>query len=151
MPLSQAVRDYPEIVKEYFGKVISFGDNKFAALNTTVWSGGVFIYVPENVKVDFPLQAYFWIGTENLGQFERTLIIADKNSRVTYIEGCTAPIYNISSLHAAVVEVFAKENSEVTYATIQNWSRNVYNLVTKRAKVHKMLKLNGYLLNLEVK
>jgi len=141
MPLSQAVRDYPEIVKEYFGKVVSFGDNKFASLNTAVWSGGVFIYVPENVKVDFPLQAYFWIGTENLGQFERTLIIADKNSRVTYIEGCTAPVYNISSLHAAVVEVFAKENSEVTYATIQNWSRNIYNLVTKRARVYKNAKI----------
>jgi Fe-S cluster assembly protein SufB len=141
MPLSQAVIEYPEIVKEYFGKIVSFGDNKFAALNTAVWSGGVFIYVPENVKIDFPLQAYFWIGTENLGQFERTLIIADKNSRVTYIEGCTAPIYNISSLHAAVVEAFAKENSEVTYATVQNWSRNVYNLVTKRARAYKNAKI----------
>ncbi|MGC9079393.1 MAG: Fe-S cluster assembly protein SufB [Nanopusillaceae archaeon] len=135
--LDEGVREYPEIVKKYFAKVVSINDNKFAALNTSVWSGGVFIYVPENKKVELPLHAYFLINLENLGQFERTLIIAEKNSKVTYIEGCTAPIFSSSQLHAAVVEIFANDNSQVTYGTIQNWSKNVYNLVTKRAKVGK--------------
>lgn len=137
MSLTEAVIEYPEIVKKYIGKIVPYSDNKFAALNTAVWSGGVFIYVPENVKLEFPLHAYFRINLEEIGQFERTLIIAEKNSKVVYIEGCTAPIYSVSSLHAAVVEVFVGENADVTYATIQNWSKNVYNLVTKRAKVNK--------------
>ncbi|BFI73037.1 Fe-S cluster assembly protein SufB [Nanoarchaeota archaeon] len=141
LSLDEGIREYPEIVKKYFGKVVPPGDNKFAALNTAVWSGGVFIYVPENVKVDFPLHAYFLINLDSLGQFERTLIIAEKNSKVTYIEGCTAPVYSSTQLHAAVVEVFAGENSEVTYGTIQNWSKNVYNLVTKRARVGKNAKV----------
>jgi Fe-S cluster assembly protein SufB len=146
--LDEGVREYPEIVKKYFGKIIPPGDNKFAALNTAVWSGGVFIYVPENVKLDLPLHAYFLINLDMLGQLERTLIIAEKNSKVTYIEGCTAPIYSSQQLHAAVVEVFAEENSEVTYGTIQNWSKNVYNLVTKRAKVGKNSKVKWISLEL---
>ena len=118
---------------EYFGTVIPVGDNKFAALNTSVWSGGSFIYVPKGVHVDFPLQAYFRINTENMGQFERTLIIADEGPYVHYVEGCTAPIYSSDSLHSAVVEIIVKKNARVRYTTIQNWSNNVYNLVTKRA------------------
>ncbi|MEM0481081.1 MAG: Fe-S cluster assembly protein SufB [Candidatus Aenigmatarchaeota archaeon] len=133
--LDEAVREYPEIVKKYFGKAISYSEHKFAALNTAVWSGGVFIYVPKNVKVKVPLHAYFRINLENIGQFERTLIIAEENSEVSYVEGCSAPIYSASSLHAAVVEAFAKRNSKLRYYTIQNWSKNVYNLVTKRAIV----------------
>ena len=127
------LREYPELFKEYFGTVIPVGDNKFAALNTSVWSGGSFIYVPKGIHVDIPLQAYFRINTENMGQFERTLIIADEGSYIHYVEGCTAPIYSSDSLHSAVVEIIVKKNARVRYTTIQNWSNNVYNLVTKRA------------------
>ncbi|WIM98239.1 Fe-S cluster assembly protein SufB [Actinoplanes oblitus] len=128
-----ALKQHEDIFKEYFGTVIPVGDNKFAALNTSVWSGGSFIYVPKGVHVDIPLQAYFRINTENMGQFERTLIIADEGSYVHYVEGCTAPIYSSDSLHSAVVEIIVKKNARVRYTTIQNWSNNVYNLVTKRA------------------
>jgi Fe-S cluster assembly protein SufB len=128
-----ALQNYPDIFKKYFGKVVPPSDNKFAALNSACWSGGSFIYVPEGVKVKMPLQAYFRINAANMGQFERTLIIAEPDSEVTYIEGCSAPIYSTDSLHAAVVEIIAKENSHVRYITIQNWSGDVYNLVTKRA------------------
>ena len=127
------LKEHPEIFQEYFGSVIPVGDNKFAALNTATWSGGSFIYVPKGVHVDIPLQAYFRINTENMGQFERTLIIADEDSYVHYVEGCTAPIYTSDSLHSAVVEIIVKKNARVRYTTIQNWSNNVYNLVTKRA------------------
>jgi Fe-S cluster assembly protein SufB len=127
------LREYPELFQEYFGTVIPPGDNKFASLNTAVWSGGSFIYVPKGVHVEIPLQAYFRINTENMGQFERTLIIADEGSYVHYVEGCTAPIYKSDSLHSAVVEIVVKKNARVRYTTIQNWSNNVYNLVTKRA------------------
>jgi Fe-S cluster assembly protein SufB len=132
-----ALREHEELFREYFGTVIPVGDNKFAALNTAVWSGGSFIYVPPGVKVDIPLQAYFRINTENMGQFERTLIIADEGSSVHYVEGCTAPIYSSDSLHSAVVEIIVKKNAHVRYTTIQNWSNNVYNLVTKRTAVHE--------------
>ena len=132
-----ALKDHPELFEEYFGTVIPAGDNKFAALNTAVWSGGSFVYVPKGVHVEIPLQAYFRINTENMGQFERTLIIADEGSYVHYIEGCTAPIYNSDSLHSAVVEIIVKKNARVRYTTIQNWSTNVYNLVTKRAIAHE--------------
>src|SRR5918995_1126596 len=128
-----ALREHPEIFEQYFGSVIPPGDNKFASLNTAVWSGGSFVYVPPGVHVEIPLQAYFRINTENMGQFERTLIIADEGSYVHYIEGCTAPIYKSDSLHSAVVEIIVKKNARVRYTTIQNWSNNVYNLVTKRA------------------
>ena len=131
------LREYPELFKEYFGTVIPVGDNKFASLNTAVWSGGSFIYVPKGVHVEIPLQAYFRINTENMGQFERTLIIADEGSYVHYVEGCTAPIYSSDSLHSAVVEIVVKKNARVRYTTIQNWSNNVYNLVTKRATVRR--------------
>ena len=131
------LREYEELFKEYFGSVIPVGDNKFAALNTAVWSGGSFIYVPKGVKVDIPLQAYFRINTENMGQFERTLIIADEGSSVHYVEGCTAPTYSSDSLHSAVVEIIVKKDAHVRYTTIQNWSNNVYNLVTKRTAVHE--------------
>ena len=127
------LREYPEIFQQYFGSVIPIGDNKFAALNSAVWSGGSFVYVPPGVHVEIPLQAYFRINTENMGQFERTLIIADEGSSVHYGEGCTAPIYKSDSLHSAVVEIIVKKNAKVRYTTIQNWSNNVYNLVTKRA------------------
>jgi Fe-S cluster assembly protein SufB len=129
-----ALREQPELFKEYFGSVIPAGDNKFSALNTAVWSGGSFIYVPKGVKVDIPLQAYFRINTENMGQFERTLIIVDEGAYVHYVEGCTAPIYQSDSLHSAVVEIIVKKGARCRYTTIQNWSNNVYNLVTKRAK-----------------
>jgi len=132
-----ALREYPEIFQEYFGTIIPAGDNKFAALNTATWSGGSFVYVPPGVHVEIPLQAYFRINTENMGQFERTLIIADEGSYVHYIEGCTAPIYTTDSLHSAVVEIVVKKNARVRYTTIQNWSNNVYNLVTKRAIAHE--------------
>ncbi|MBO3085912.1 Fe-S cluster assembly protein SufB [Cellulomonas fengjieae] len=128
-----ALREHPEIFEQYFGSVIPPGDNKFAALNTAVWSGGSFVYVPPGVHVEIPLQAYFRINTENMGQFERTLIIADEGSYVHYVEGCTAPVYSSDSLHSAVVEIIVKKNARVRYTTIQNWSNNVYNLVTKRA------------------
>ena len=131
-----ALREHPEIFQEYFGTVIPPGDNKFAALNTAVWSGGSFIYVPKGVHVEIPLQAYFRINTENMGQFERTLIIADEGSYVHYVEGCTAPIYSSDSLHSAVVEIIVKPGARCRYTTIQNWSTNVYNLVTKRAVAH---------------
>lgn len=128
-----ALRDYPELFREYFGTVIPPDDNKFAALNSAVWSGGSFIYVPPGVHVDFPLQAYFRINSENMGQFERTLIIVDEGASAHYVEGCTAPSYTTDSLHSAVVEVIVKRNGRFRYTTIQNWSNNVYNLVTKRA------------------
>ena len=128
-----ALKEYPELFREHFATVIPTGDNKFSALNTAVWSGGSFIYVPKGVHVQIPLQAYFRINTENMGQFERTLIIADEDSYVHYVEGCTAPIYSSDSLHSAVVEIVVKKNARVRYTTIQNWSNNVYNLVTKRA------------------
>ncbi|MBN9104345.1 MAG: Fe-S cluster assembly protein SufB [Propionibacteriaceae bacterium] len=127
------LREHPEIFEEYFSSVIPVGDNKFASLNSAVWSGGSFVYVPKGVHVSIPLQAYFRINTENMGQFERTLIIADEDSYVHYVEGCTAPIYSSDSLHSAVVEIIVKKNARVRYTTIQNWSTNVYNLVTKRA------------------
>jgi Fe-S cluster assembly protein SufB len=132
-----ALREHPEFFTEYFGSVIPSGDNKFSALNSAVWSGGSFVYVPPGVHVEIPLQAYFRINTENMGQFERTLIIADEGSYVHYIEGCTAPIYSSDSLHSAVVEIIVKKNARVRYTTIQNWSTNVYNLVTKRAIAHE--------------
>ena len=132
--MDTAVREYPELVRKYFGKIIPPNDNKFAALNSAVWSGGSFIYVPPGVKVDQPLQAYFRINTENMGQFERTLIIADEGSQVHYVEGCSAPVYSTDSLHSAVVELVALPGSRITYTTIQNWSNNLYNLVTKRAR-----------------
>ncbi len=130
-----ALREHEELFREYFATVIPTGDNKFSALNTAVWSGGSFIYVPKGVHVDIPLQAYFRINTENMGQFERTLIIADEGSFVHYVEGCTAPMYSSDSLHSAVVEIVVKKDARVRYTTIQNWSTNVYNLVTKRAAV----------------
>ncbi|MGZ5501437.1 MAG: Fe-S cluster assembly protein SufB, partial [Nitrososphaeraceae archaeon] len=132
-----AVKEHADILKKYFGKVIPPEDNKFAALNSAVWSGGSFIYVPPNVKIDLPLQAYFRINAENIGQFERTLIIADEGSEVHYIEGCTAPVYTTESLHSAVVELIAKKNAKIRYTTIQNWSKDVYNLVTKRAYAYE--------------
>ena len=127
------LREYPELFEQYFTSVIPVGDNKFSALNTAVWSGGSFIYIPKGIKVDIPLQAYFRINTENMGQFERTLIIVDEGAYVHYVEGCTAPIYSSDSLHSAVVEIIVKKNARCRYTTIQNWSNNVYNLVTKRA------------------
>ena len=132
-----ALREYPELFEEYFGTAVPAGDNKFAALNTAVWSGGSFIYVPKGVHCTIPLQAYFRMNTENLGQFERTLIIADEDSYVHYVEGCTAPIYKSDSLHAAIVEIIVKKNARCRYTTIQNWSNNVYNLVTQRAYVEE--------------
>ncbi|MDX6223011.1 MAG: Fe-S cluster assembly protein SufB, partial [Frankiales bacterium] len=133
-----ALREHNDVFREYFGSVIPAGDNKFSALNTAVWSGGSFIYVPPGVHIDIPLQAYFRINTENMGQFERTLIIADEGSYVHYVEGCTAPIYKSDSLHSAVVEIVVKKNARVRYTTIQNWSNNVYNLVTKRAAAQQV-------------
>ena len=132
--MDTAVREYPEIVQEHLGTVIPPGDNKFAALNSSVWSGGSFIYVPPGVHVDMPLQAYFRINAENAGQFERTLIIADEGASVHYVEGCSAPVYSSDSLHSAVVELIARPGARIRYTTIQNWSPNVYNLVTKRAR-----------------
>ena len=128
-----ALKEHPDLFQEYFATIIPVGDNKFAALNTAVWSGGSFIYVPKNVKVDIPLQAYFRINTENMGQFERTLIIVDEGASVHYVEGCTAPVYSSDSLHSAVVEIIVRKDAHCRYTTIQNWSNNVYNLVTKRA------------------
>jgi len=132
-----AVKEQPDLMKKFFGKVIPPEDNKFAALNSAVWSGGSFIYVPPNVKIELPLQAYFRINAENIGQFERTLIIADEGAEVHYIEGCTAPNYSTESLHSAVVELIAKKGAKIRYTTIQNWSRDVYNLVTKRAYAYE--------------
>ncbi len=131
-----ALKEYPDLFREYFGKIIPPNDNKFASLNSAVWSGGSFIYVPKGVKVEMPLQAYFRINTENMGQFERTLIIADEGSDIHYVEGCTAPTYSSDSLHSAVVEIIVKKGAHVRYTTIQNWSDNVFNLVTKRMAVY---------------
>ena len=133
----QALQEHPDLLREYFGTIIPPEDNKFAALNTAVWSGGSFVYVPPGVVVDVPLQAYFRINSENMGQFERTLIIVDEGAQVHYVEGCTAPTYSSESLHSAVVEIICKPGSRVRYTTIQNWADNVYNLVTKRAVAHK--------------
>ncbi len=135
--MDTALREHPDIIRQYFGTIIPPNDNKFAALNSAVWSGGSFIYVPPGVHVDIPLQAYFRINQENMGQFERTLIIADEGAYVHYVEGCSAPIYTSDSLHSAVVEIIAKKGARVRYTTIQNWSNNVYNLVTKRAAAHE--------------
>jgi Fe-S cluster assembly protein SufB len=135
--MDTALREHTEIVEKYFATVIPPGDNKFAALNSSVWSGGSFVYVPPGVEVKTPLQAYFRINTENMGQFERTLIIADKGSKVHYIEGCTAPQFSTASLHSAVVELIAMEGASIRYTTIQNWYRNIFNLVTKRAVAYK--------------
>jgi Fe-S cluster assembly protein SufB len=135
--MGTAVEKYPDIVKKYFGKLIPAADNKFAALNSAVWSGGSFVYVPAGVKVKLPLQAYFRINSEKFGQFERTLIIVEAGGEVNYIEGCTAPVYTTDSLHAAVVEIFVKEGGRCRYTTVQNWSKNVFNLVTKRARAEK--------------
>ncbi len=132
--MDEAVKKHAQIVKKYFGKLVPPTDNKFAALNSAVWSGGSFIYIPKNTKLKLPLQAYFRINMERFGQFERTLIIVDEGASVHYIEGCTAPAYSTQSLHAAVVEIYAHKNAKIRYTTIQNWSTNVYNLVTKRAK-----------------
>jgi Fe-S cluster assembly protein SufB len=132
-----ALKEYPEFFKEYFGTVIPAADNKYAALNTAVWSGGSFVYVPKGVKVDIPLQAYFRINAENMGQFERTLIIIEEGAEAHYIEGCTAPIYSTNSLHSAVVEVIVKKGGKFRYTTIQNWANNIYNLVTKRAMAYE--------------
>jgi Fe-S cluster assembly protein SufB len=137
LDMDSALREQPEMVQRHFGTVIPAADNKFAALNTAVWSGGSFIYVPKGVKVAMPLQAYFRINAKNMGQFERTLIIADEGAEVTYIEGCTAPTYSSDSLHSAVVELIAMPHAKIRYVTIQNWSKNVYNLVTKRAVAHE--------------
>jgi Fe-S cluster assembly protein SufB len=137
LDMDSGLREYPALVKQYFGTVIPPADNKFAALNSSVWSGGSFVYVPKGVHVDLPLQAYFRINAANMGQFERTLIIADEGSFVHYVEGCTAPIYSTDSLHSAVVEIIVKKGARVRYTTIQNWSTNVYNLVTKRARVEE--------------
>jgi Fe-S cluster assembly protein SufB len=132
-----AVKEYPDLVKKYFGTIIPSADNQFAALNSAAWSGGSFVYVPPGVKVEYPLQAYFRINTENMGQFERTLIIADEGSQVHYVEGCTAPTFSSESLHSAVVEIVCMKGSRVRYTTIQNWADNVYNLVTKRALAYE--------------
>jgi Fe-S cluster assembly protein SufB len=132
-----AVREHPDLLRQYFGTIIPVHDNKFAALNSAVWSGGSFIYVPRGVKIDFPLQAYFRINEENMGQFERTLIIVDEGAQVHYVEGCTAPMYSSESLHSAVVEVLVKKGGRCRYTTIQNWANNIYNLVTKRAMAYQ--------------
>ena len=133
--IEDAIKKYPDLVKKYFGKIVSFTENKFAALNAAVFSGGSFIYVPKNTILDRPLQSYFRINSKNMGQFERTLIIVDDNSSLHYVEGCTAPSYSESSLHAAIVEIYVGKNSKCRYSTVQNWATNVYNLVTKRALV----------------
>ena len=132
-----AFREHEELFRKYFATVIPPNDNKFAALNSAVWSGGSFIYMPKGVQVEIPLQAYFRINAKNMGQFERTLIIADEDSYVHYVEGCTAPTYTTDSLHSAVVEIIVKKSARVRYTTIQNWSKNVYNLVTKRAMAYE--------------
>ena len=132
-----AVREHPELVKKYFATIIPPSDNKFAALNSAVWSGGSFIYVPKGVKIDFPLQAYFRINAENMGQFERTLIVVDEGAQIHYVEGCTAPMYSTESLHSAVVEIIVNKHARCRYTTIQNWANNIYNLVTKRAVAYE--------------
>ncbi len=135
--IEEGLRRYPDLFREYFGTIIPIEDNKFAALNSAVWSGGSFVYVPPGIKVDLPLQAYFRLNMANIGQFERTLIIADEGSQVHYVEGCTAPIYSTDSFHSGVIEIMVKKGARVRYTTIQNWSTNVYNLVTQRAMVHE--------------
>ncbi len=135
--IEDGLRDHPDLFREYFGTVVPIEDNKFAALNSAVWSGGSFVYVPPGVKVELPLQAYFRLNTPNVGQFERTLIIADEGAQVHYVEGCTAPIYSTDSFHSGVIEIIVKRGARVRYTTIQNWSSNVYNLVTQRAIVHE--------------
>jgi Fe-S cluster assembly protein SufB len=137
MDSDSGLREYPEIYKEHFGTVVPAADNKYAALNTAVWSGGSFVYIPPGVKVEIPLQAYFRINAQNMGQFERTLIIADEGSQVHYIEGCTAPTYSTDSFHSGVIEIIVRKGARVRYTTIQNWSHNVYNLVTQRAVAHE--------------
>ena len=137
MDSDSGLREYPEVYQEYFGTVVPAADNKYAALNTAVWSGGSFVYIPPGVKVDIPLQAYFRINAQSMGQFERTLIIADEGSQVHYIEGCTAPTYSTDSFHSGVIEIIVKKGARVRYTTIQNWSHNVYNLVTQRAVAHE--------------
>ena len=137
LDMDSGLREHPDVVREYFGTIVPPEDNKYASLNSAVWSGGSFIYIPPGVRVDLPLQAYFRINARNMGQFERTLIIADEGSYVHYVEGCTAPSYTANSLHSAVVEIIAKKGARVRYSTIQNWSHNVYNLVTKRAVAYE--------------
>ena len=137
LSIENGLREYPDLFREYFSKVIPIEDNKFAALNSAVWSGGSFVYVPPGVKVDLPMQAYFRINTAELGQFERTLIIIDEGAQAHYVEGCTAPIYSTDSFHSGVIEIVVKEGGRMRYTTIQNWSNNMYNLVTQRALVHK--------------
>jgi Fe-S cluster assembly protein SufB len=137
LSIEDGLRQYPDLFREYFSKVIPIEDNKFAALNSAVWSGGSFIYVPKGVKIELPLQAYFRLNAANIGQFERTLIIADEGAQVHYVEGCTAPIYSTDSFHSGVIEIIVKKGARVRYTTIQNWSTNVYNLVTQRALVHE--------------
>ena len=137
LDMDSGLKQFPDIVKKYFCTVVPYSDNKFAALNTAVWSGGSFIYVPKGVQVEMPVQAYFRINAKNMGQFERTLIIADEGSSIVYVEGCTAPSYSTDSLHSAVVELVAMPGANIRYTTVQNWSSNVYNLVTKRAIAHK--------------
>jgi Fe-S cluster assembly protein SufB len=137
LDMDSGLREFPDIVRQYFGTIISSNDNKFASLNSAVWSGGSFVYVPKGVQVTLPLQAYFRINAANMGQFERTLIIAEEGSYVHYVEGCTAPIYMTNSLHSAVVEIIVKKGARVRYTTIQNWSSNVYNLVTKRMRIEE--------------
>ncbi len=137
LSIEEGLRQHPELFREYFSTVIPIQDNKFAALNSAVWSGGSFVYVPPGVKVDLPLQAYFRLNSANIGQFERSLIIADEGAQVHYVEGCTAPLYSTNSFHSGVIEIVVKKNARVRYTTIQNWSNNVYNLVTQRAKVYE--------------
>ena len=137
LDMDSGLKEYPELVKKYFGTVVPHSDNKFSALNTAVWSGGSFIYVPKGIHVEMPVQAYFRINAKNMGQFERTLIIADEGSSIHYVEGCTAPTYSTDSLHSAVVELIAMEGAKIRYSTVQNWSANVYNLVTKRGVAYK--------------
>jgi len=137
LSIEDGLRQHPELFREYFGTVIPIEDNKFAALNSAVWSGGSFIYIPKGITVDLPLQAYFRLNVANIGQFERTMIIADEGARVHYVEGCTAPIYSTDSFHSGVIEIIVKKGARVRYTTIQNWSTNVYNLVTQRAMVHE--------------
>jgi Fe-S cluster assembly protein SufB len=135
--IENGLKEHPDLFREYFGTIIPFTDNKYAALNSAVWSGGSFVYIPPGLKVDLPLQAYFRLNVANIGQFERTLIIADEGSQVHYVEGCTAPQYTTDSFHSGVIEIIVKKNARVRYSTIQNWSNNVYNLVTQRAKVEE--------------
>ena len=137
LSIEEGLRQYPDLFREYFSTVVPIQDNKFAALNSAVWSGGSFVYIPPGVKVDLPLQAYFRLNIANIGQFERSLIIADEGAQVHYVEGCTAPLYSTNSFHSGVIEIIVKQNARVRYTTIQNWSGNVYNLVTQRAKIYK--------------